>query len=307
MKIKILKSLSVLLPLLAWSMPASAETPLKITTTLSTYADIAKAVGGDLVEVKYVASPRFNPHFIEPKPSDVLKVKNADLFIHSGLDLEAWRGPLIDAAARADIRQGGEHQLDLSAGIKILEVPDHQVSRAEGDIHLFGNPHYWLDPRNGRIIAQEIAAKLTSIDPGHKDIYEKNLAEFTGRLDSKMDQWTEKLSKIHGREFIGYHNEWIYLMTFAGVGMKQFLEPKPGIPPTPKQIEFISGYIKANKIGGIVQAGFNPAEAAESISASTGVPVLVLFQNVGESTEASDYITMIDHNISKLAEAADHG
>ncbi len=292
--------------LLASISSALATTPLKVVTTLSTYAAIAQAVGGDLVEVKFIASPRFNPHFIEPKPSDVFKVKSADLFIHSGLDLEAWRGPLLDAAARADLRQAGEHQLDLSTRIALLEVPDHQVSRAEGDIHLFGNPHYWLDPRNGKIIAEEIAAKLTSMDPSHAATYEKNLATFVTSLEKKLGEWTKSLSDFKGQELIGYHNEWVYLMNFAGLTMKQFLEPKPGIPPTPKHVEFILGYIQSQSIRAIVQATFNPAEAANSIAARSGAKRLTLCQNVGEIADVPDYISMIDFNVSKLVEALRH-
>ena len=282
---------------------SAAAAPLKVTTTLSSYADIAKAVGGDFVEVKYVAPPRFNPHFIEPRPSDVLKVKYADLFVHSGLDLEAWRGPLVDAAARAEIRQSGNRQLDLSTGVALLEVPDRAISRSEGDIHLYGNPHYWLDPRNGKIIAQELAVKLSELDPEHKSDYDKNLSAFTAALDSKMAQWNQLMTPFRGQELIGYHNEWVYLMNYAGLTMKQFLEPKPGIPPTPKQVEFISEYIRSHKLKGIVQASFNSNDAAESIAASTGAKVVLLSQNVGEQPESSSYIAMIDYNISKLLEA----
>lgn len=297
----------VLASLITTVNSARAESPLKITTTLSSYADIAKTIGGDFVDVKYVASPKFNPHFIEPKPSDVLKVKNADLFIHSGLDLEAWRGPLVDAAGRADIRQSGERQLDLSTGIQLLEIPSHQVSRAEGDIHLFGNPHYWLDPRNGKIIAAEIASKLSSLDPAHKLDYEKNLSTFTAKIDQKIGDWTKQLAPLRGQELVGYHNEWAYLMNFAGLTMKYFLEPKPGIPPTPQQIEFIINYVNEQKIKAIIQATFNPEEAAKSIANSTTVQVLTLCQNVGEISQASDYVAMIDYNISKIVEASHNG
>lgn len=279
-----------------------AETPIKVTTTLSTYADIVKAIGKDLVAVKYVASPKFNPHFIEPKPSDVFRVKNAHLFVHSGLDLEAWRGPLVDAAARGDFRQSGEHQLDLSSAIQILEVPDHNLSRSEGDIHIFGNPHFWLDPRNGKIIAQEISQKLAEFDASHKDNYERNLKEFSSALDRKISDWKLILSPYSGKEFIGYHNDWIYLMNFTGLSMKQFLEPKPGIPPTPKHIEFIKDYIRENKIKGIIQATFYPTEASFNIADQTGAKVLLLCQNVGELSQASDYISMLNYNISQIAE-----
>jgi zinc/manganese transport system substrate-binding protein len=201
------------------SSPAPAEERLKIATTLSSYADIAKAVGGDAVDVVYVAPLRFDPHFIEPRPSDVFKLKKADLFIHSGLDLEAWREPLTDAAGRAEVRWGGERQLDLSARISLLEVPTHQLSRAEGDIHMYGNPHYWLDPRNGIIIAEEITAKLSQIDPLRAASYQNRLQSFVSKLRPKIQEWQALLRPYQGRELVGYHKGWMYLMTFAGLKM----------------------------------------------------------------------------------------
>jgi zinc/manganese transport system substrate-binding protein len=283
-----------------------AEDKLKVVSTLSSYADIAKTIGGDLVEVGYVASPKFDPHFIEPKPSDILKVKKSGLFIHSGLDLEAWRDPLLDAAARGDIRTGGERQLDLSLRIPILEVPTHMLSRAEGDIHVFGNPHYWLDPRNGIIIAEEIAAKLAELDHGHAAVYDSNLDRFRSALGVKIKEWHELLSPYSGTHLVGYHNGWVYLMNFAGFKMEMFLEPKPGIPPTPKQIENVVSYVRSAKVPAIVQAAHNPGDAAESVAKETGVKVLTLSQGVGDMEQAGDYISMFDYNITQLVEALKH-
>ncbi len=280
--------------------PCMADEPLQIATTLATYADIAKTIGGERVSVSNVASPRFNPHFIEPKPSDVLKVKRSALFIHSGLDLEAWRGPLIDAAARSDLRAGGAAQLDLSMGIKILEVPDHAVSRAEGDIHLSGNPHYWISPENGLIIAQEITQKLQEMDPGHASEYKANLEKFSGELQQKINGWRAKLLPFKGSEFVGYHNEWVYLMQFSGLSMKQFVEPKPGIPPSPKQLSFLEEYITTNKIKGVIRASFYPADATDYLHEKTSVPVLTLCQNVNEIPECSTYGAMVDYNLGQI-------
>jgi len=152
--------------------------PLKVVTTLSTFADLVKNIGGEHVEVSYVASPKFNPHFIEPKPSDVLKVKRADLFVHAGLDLELWRWPLVEAAGNREVMPGGSRELDLSRGVILLEVPDRSLSRSEGDIHLYGNPHYWLDPNNAKTMAESISKKLSEIDPVHASEFEKNLENF---------------------------------------------------------------------------------------------------------------------------------
>ena len=234
------------------SLPASAaEKPLSVVATLPTFADLAKTIGGPHVAVSAVASAKFNPHFIEPKPSDVLRVKRADLFIHAGLDLELWRGPLLDAAGNSRIMSGQPGERDLSQGITLLEVPTHAVSRAEGDIHIFGNPHYWVDPENAEVMARTIAEKLSTLDPVHEGDYRKNLAQFLARLDGKMAEWRSRLSPLQGTELIGYHNEWPYLMRFAGLRMQQFLEPKPGIPPTPQQLEFLQQYVRDHGVRAI--------------------------------------------------------
>lgn len=283
--------------------PLSLIAQMRVVSTLATYADIAKSIGGDLVSSTYIASPRFNPHFIEPKPSDVLKVKRADLFIHSGLDLESWRDPLIDAAANPEVRKGGLRQLDLSTNIALLEVSSQQVSRAEGDIHSQGNPHYWMDPRNGLIIAQAIATKMSQLDAANAATYSANLNSFSRKLKMKIQEWENKLAQFKGRELLGYHNEWIYLVNFAGLKMQYFMEPKPGIPPTAKHIEFLTQYAKANKVAAIVQATYFPTEVSQTVADNSGAKVLIFAQSVGEVDQAGDYIAMLDYDIGQLVRA----
>jgi len=277
--------------------------PLKVVTTLSTFADLVKTIGGDAVEVSYVAPPKFNPHFIEPKPSDVLKLKKADLFVHAGLDLELWRWPLVDAAGNTKIFPGQSGELDLSRGIALLEVPDRAVSRAEGDIHIYGNPHYWIDPENARLMATAISDKLSAIDPPHGADYHQNLQNFLARLDQKIAAWRLSLKPYAGQELVGYHNEWPYLMRFAGLKMEHFLEPKPGIPPTPKQIGFIKQYVTEKRLRAIVQATYFPTRASESLAKETGAKILLLCQNVEEVPQASDYLAMIEYNVQQLVTA----
>mgnify|MGYP005725612385 FL=1 len=274
---------------------------LKIVATTSTFADIASEIGGDHVETTSIAPPRFNVHFIEPRPTDVLRVKRASLFIHAGLDLELWRGPLVDAAGRAAVRPGGERELDLSSVIKLLDVPTGPVSRSEGDIHLFGNPHYWQDPRNGKAIAQGISSKLIEMDPVHKKAYEASLANFISKLELKMSEWTQLRSTFRNTELIAYHNEWVYLTEFLGVEIQYFLEPKPGISPGPKHIEFLRDYIQERNIPGIVQASYYPKKASNSLARDTGASVEVLCQNVSELESCSSYIEMLDFNVHSIA------
>ena len=281
----------------------AADRPLRVVATLSTFADLAKTVGGERVEVSTIASPRFNPHFIEPKPSDVLKVKRAELFIHAGLDLELWRWPLLDAAGNRDVMTGGPRELDLSRGIALLEVPDRAVSRAEGDIHLYGNPHYWLSPENAAVMARAICDKLCELDPQRRDPYHQRLDAFLSRLHERMASWRAEMASYQGEELIGYHNEWPYLIQFTGLRMEHFLEPKPGIPPTPKHVEFIERYIRDHRVPAIVQATYFPKGTAEAVAKRSGSSVLLLCQGVGELPACSDYLTMLDYNVQQLAAA----
>ena len=303
-EVMLIGALSLLLFVHIWSaggsFAAAAPKHLNVVATLSTFADLAKTVGGDFVDVSSVASPKFNPHFIEPKPSDVMEVKRAALLIHAGLDLELWRGPLLDAAGNIAVFPGQPGELDLSQNIELLEVPTRSISRSEGDIHIYGNPHYWVDPDNAKPMAQAIARKLSEIDPAHAEAYQQQLNAFLSRLDHKLQEWRSRLKPYAGQEIVGYHNEWPYLMRFAGLRMEQFLEPKPGIPPTPKQIEFIEQYVNAHQIRGIVQSTFFPTQAAEVIGKRTGSKVMLLCQSVGEVAHASDYLAMIDYNVDQL-------
>jgi len=295
------------LALALWWLPgasaAGGEEPLRVVATLSTFADLVRTVGGEHVAVSAIAPAAFNPHFIEPKPSDVLKVKRADLLVHAGLDLEAWRGPLLDAAGNRRVFSGSEGELDLSRGIALLEVPSQAVTRAEGDIHLYGNPHYWIDPDNVRAMAQAICDKLCAVDPAHESAYHANLNAFLERLNAKLPDWRARLAPFKGREAIGYHKEWPYLMRFAGLTMEQFLEPKPGIPPTPRQLEFLERYIRERGVSVIIQSTYNSPEAAVALAKRTGARVVLLCQNVRELLQCSDYISTVEYNVTQLVSA----
>ncbi|MBI4356002.1 MAG: zinc ABC transporter substrate-binding protein [Candidatus Omnitrophica bacterium] len=296
-------ALSMLVLCVGGPQPEAAARPLKVVATLTTFADLVKTIGDESVEVSAIASPRFNPHFIEPKPSDVLKVKRAQLFVHAGLDLEAWRGPLVDAAGNTRIMPGQPGELDLSLGIVLLEIPAQTPSRSQGDIHLYGNPHYWTDPDNLKIMARALCDKLSVLDPSHAAQYQQRLAALLLRLDQKTAEWRRALAAVQGQELVGYHNEWPYLMRFAGLHMEQFLEPKPGIPPTPRQVEFLEGYMRQHHIQGIVQSSYFLPQAAQVLAKRTGARVVILCQNVQELPACGDAIAAAEYNVQQLTAA----
>lgn len=274
--------------------------PLKVVTTLSTFANLVEEIGGDHVQVVHIAFPKFNPHFIQPRPSDILKVKRADIFVHAGLDLELWRGPLLDAAGNRGVRPGSPGDLDLSRGVALLEVPDRKLSRAEGDIHLFGNPHYWLSPANVKIMTANIADKLSELDPANAGDYREKASLFQARIDEKTKEWLSRIEPYKGYEVLGYHKQWPYLMRFLGLTMEQYLEPKPGVPPGPKHLEFLTDYAKSAKAHCIVQAVYFPDRASKTLSKRTGLAVVKLSQNVNDTPKVKDYIAILDYNVDQF-------
>ncbi len=286
-------------------LPADASVEkLRVVATLSTFADLVRQIGGDHVSVHTVASPRFNPHFVEPKPNDVLRTSKADLFVHAGLGLEnPWSDPLIEAAANAKILPGAPGNLDLSAGVPLLETPVGEVSRAHGDLHPYGNPHFWLSPETGGIMARAIAERLSVLDGKHAPDYQKNLQAFLSKLESKLAQWKQQLAPVQGKEAIAYHNEWPYLAAFAGIRIEQFLEPKPGIPPTPRHLAFLEKYIRQHAVPSIFQATFYSKDAAKALERRTGVRLYLLAVNVGEVPQVPDYFSLFDHDVETIASA----
>ena len=281
----------------------AVEAPLKIVATQTLFADIVKQIGKDKVDVKYIAQPKFNVHFIQPKPSDVRNVLKADLYVNAGLDLEAWSGPLLEAAGKPELFSGATRNLDLSKGITILNVPTQPISRSQGDIHLFGNPHYNMNPENAKIMAETILEKLREIDPKNTLYYEENAKAFISRLEGKIGEWKKLCGSCKGQEIISYHDDIAYFSDFLGLKAEQFIEPKPGIPPTPKHLEFLEDYVKTNNIKAIVMPTYYPKDAAEKLSRRVGAKVITICQNVGEMSGTDDVFSFFDYNFKQISDA----
>lgn len=305
MKIKITKFLAVALTVL-WLFPAAGlqagEKKIKIVTTTTTLADLAKQVAGDVAEIYTVASPRRDLHFIEPTPKDVLMVRQADVFIHEGLDAEPWRDPLLDAAGNRKFLGDAERAIDVSQGIELLEVPT-DVSRLEGDIHLFGNPHYWLDPRNVKIMTRTVAENLSEIYPDHAADFQKNADGYLTELDKKIIGWTTLMAPFAGAPVVAYHQSWPYLAAFSGLRIAGYLEPKPGIPPTSRHLAQLEKIMAEENVRVVIRESYNDKRAPEKVAKKTGAKVLVLSQ----MPEKETYTAMMDQNFSLLASALENG
>jgi len=300
-----MKHLTVFVYALSLLIAASvrAESKIKVVTTLPDLKSIAEIIGGDKVDVFAIATGFQNPHFVDPKPSYILKLAKADMFITVGLDLETgWAPPLLNSARNAKIQKGGEGYVDASTDIPLLQVPT-SLNRAEGDIHIYGNPHYWLDPLRAKTIAQTICKALVRISPENQDLFEANLKSFNEKLDAKAKQWITKLAPYKGSKIIAYHNEWVYFEQRFGLEIVDFLEPKPGIPPTGNQLVRVIGEIKQNKIKVIITSPYFTTDSADLVARQTGAKVVVLATSVGAEDQITNYFDLIDYNVNKLVDA----
>jgi ABC-type Zn uptake system ZnuABC Zn-binding protein ZnuA len=276
---------------------------IKIVTTTSDMKSIAEFVGGNKVSVTSIATGYQNPHFVDPKPSYIISLTKANLFVTVGLDLETgWSPQLLSSSRNTKIQKGSSGYVDASEGVNLLQVPT-AANRAEGDIHIYGNPHYWLDPLNGKIIARNIANGLERVDPSNKSFYEANLVSFNNKIDLKLKEWQGKMAAYKGSKIIAYHNEWVYFETRFGLQIVDFMEPKPGIPPTPSQLVKVIKEVTANKIKVIISSPYFTTSSSDVVSKQTGVKELTMATSVGAFDSVKDYFGLFDYNIDNLITA----
>lgn len=296
-------ALAFAVPLLA-AAPAAAAGRLKIVTSLSDLASLAQTVGGDRVEAVSLAKGYQDPHFVDPKPSFILKLHEADLLVVAGLELEiGYLPPLLDQARNPAIRPGAKGHLDASTGCDVLEKPAGEVTRAMGDVHPWGNPHYWLDPSNGRVIARAIASRLAALDPAGRVVYEANLAAFETRLTEAEARWAKMMSPFAGTKIVTYHNSWPNFAKSFKLDVVGFLEPKPGIPPTPQHKLEIVNLMLEKKVRLILMEVYFDRKDPDFIASKTGAKVLMLSPSVGGVPEAKDYVSLFDADVGALAKA----
>ena len=275
-------------------------TKINVVTTTADLKSITELIGSDKVEVSSIATGYQNPHFVDPKPSYIIKLSRADMFVTVGLDLETgWSPQLLSSSRNPKIQKGSNGYVDASVGVILLQVPS-SINRGEGDIHIYGNPHYWLDPVNGKQIAKNICDGLEKISPENKAFFEANLNAFNTKIDLKLKEWTVKISPYKGAKIIAYHNEWCYFEQRFGLVIVDFMEPKPGIPPTPTQLVKIISEVKRNAIKLIISSPYFTTSSSDVVSQQTGAKTIVLGTSVGAFDTIKDYFDLFDYNIDKL-------
>ncbi len=297
------RKISSIIMMLAIMMTKSFAGTIHVVATTQDLKSIAEFIGGNKVDVFGIATGYQNPHFVDPKPSYIIKLSNADLFVTVGLDLETgWSPPFLASSHNPKIQKGSTGYVDASIGIQLMQVPS-SINRGEGDIHIYGNPHYWLDPLNGKQIARNICNGLERISPEDKNLFEANLKIFDDTIDTKLKVWSAQMASFKGTKIIAYHNEWCYFENRFGLQIVDFLEPKPGIPPTPSQLVKIIGEVKNNSIKVIISSPYFTTSSSEVVSKQTGAKVLTLATSVGAFPAVKNYFELFDYNISQLSMA----
>ena len=282
----------------------TASAQLKVVTSTTDLYDIAKEVGGDKIVAKHVGEGYQDPHFIEAKPSFVLDLRNADVWSFVGLDLEiGWMPLLLDGARNPKVRQGGTGYLDASTVIPVLDQARGNVDRSQGDVHPLGNPHYWLDPENGRRLARMFRDKFSALDPKNASYYAQREQAWEQKLNATEKTWAPLLAQIKGKPVVAWHTSWRYFAEYNGMNIVGFMEPKPGVPPSPSHLFQLIQTMKQTGAKVIVMEPFYDRKTADLVARQTGAQVLILPPSVGGVKGIDDYIQLMTYDLTQLANA----
>jgi len=290
-----------LLIAVGWASVAHAK--LNIVASTPDIGAVTKEIGKDKVEVTSIAKPTEDPHFVDAKPSFIVKLNKADMLIEGGLQLEiGWLPNLVVGARNQKILSGEKGYLIASAGVPIIEVPT-TADRAMGDVHPMGNPHFMIDPLNGKIVAIHICERLCQIDASNCAYYKDNLKDFTKRLDQKLSEWQKTLEPFRGTKIVTYHKTFSYFANRFNLNVAGTLEPKPGIPPSPTHINSLIPMMKNEGVKLILIEPFRERKTPEFAASQTGAKIVVFPIMVGGQKEVEDYLSIFDYTINQIVSA----
>jgi zinc/manganese transport system substrate-binding protein len=295
----------ILLSLFGLVLAASlAEAKLNVVATTPDLGSIAKEIGSDKIELTTLAKPTEDPHFVDAKPSFIVKLNHADVVVEGGAELEiGWLPALLDQARNDKIVTGAPGHISCAKGVPMLDVPA-TLDRSRGDIHAAGNPHYIIAPSNAKIVAQNIADGFCVNDPKNTDAYRANLKKFDDEIDAKLVEWRKALAPFNGQSIVAYHDSWPYFAKEFGLKIDLFLEPKPGIPPTPAHLADVIMKMKEEHARVIIVDPYLNRKTADTVARNTGATVVDVTQFPGslKGTEGG-YIQLEDYLVNALAKA----
>jgi len=299
----ILRTSATIMLMASLSGSAPSVRPLNVVATTPDLAALARAIGGAAVDVKALAKPTEDPHFVDAKPSHIVTLNRADVLIEGGAELEVgWLPPLLESARNDKIAAGAPGRISASQGVTLLEVPS-TLDRSMGDVHALGNPHFLIDPINVRLIVRQIADHLAQIDPANAGVFQANLQQFNATLDAKLADWQKQLAPYRGAKIVTYHKDFVYLAERFNLEVVETLEPKPGIAPSPAHLATVIATMKANKVRAILVQPFQNRKTAETVARQTDAVVLDIPQQPGAIPNTDTYFDLMDYIVHTLATA----
>ena len=286
---------------IAAAAPASAAT--RVVATTADLAALAAAVGENLVEVETVVPPGSDPEAFEPRPGDLDKVRHADILVRVGLGYDYWLDRLIGQIADRRLMRGGEAYVDASAGIPLLEIRGQSVVNEGGHAHGVANPHYWLDPENAAIVTAGIAEALARRIPAEAARILANRERFLGELNARLQRWSAQLAAFTGVKLIAYHNSWPYFARRFRLDIVDFIEPKPGVAPSPAHLAKLIAEGRRANVRAILHEPYEPDDASRLVAQKLGVPFVLLATSVESVAGVKDYLDLFEYNTATLAKA----
>ncbi len=281
-----------------WSF---AEQPFKVVTTIETLADLARRVGGEKVSVESLSHGYQDPHYVEAKPNLVIALNRADLLVRVGLDLEIGWLPILVTESRNDrIQLGQPGDLDASTLVEVLDIPTTQVTRAMGDIHPKGNPHFWIPPVNGVRIAKGIAERLKQLRPADRDYFQAQFEKFLSEIKGKAPQWETKAKPLAGMKIVTYHKSWTYVSKWLKLDEVGYVEIKPGIPPSPDHLLRLVALMKSEKVSALLMEDYFNKGIAQEVASQAGAKLVPMPSDVGARPEIKTYFDLVDAVLRNL-------
>ena len=284
-------------------IPCVAHAKLNVVATLPDFGSLAREIGGDKVAVTVLAKPTEDSHFVDARPSFVVQLRTADVLIDGGAELEiGWLPPLLQNARNPKIEVGKAGRVQASQGVRLMGVPT-TLTRAAGDVHAMGNPHFMIDPIIAKAVAQHIAQSFAAVDPSNAAVYDANYKKFEATINAKLQEWGTTLLPFKGQPLAAYHESWVYFAHRFGFNIDIFLEPKPGIPPSPSHLVEVIAKMKAAHVKAILVEPYHNRKIAEKVAASTGAKVVDVAQFPGALPSTDTYVALIDALVSRIAAA----